>query len=192
MVCAKRSGLLPVSRRIAGSFSVCALTLWGAFRAAAEESGHVFGGLNSGSVAASVQVVSPSGANSISLLGYILTILVLLAAGLAVLLRGSLPFGLKAASKAERKLRIEETKAVGHKQFLLVAEYEGRRFLLGVCPGRIDYLSGLDSEVAVPAGSFQELLQPNAADKSAMTGDKSISTSDKSVAATDKSVAPIS
>ncbi|MEI6872466.1 MAG: flagellar biosynthetic protein FliO [Verrucomicrobiota bacterium] len=65
-----------------------------------------------------------------------------------------------AGSKAVRKLRIEETKSVGHRQYLLVAEYEGRRFLLGVCPGRIEYLSGLDSDVAPPGGSFQELLQP--------------------------------
>jgi len=40
----------------------------------------------------------------------------------------------------------------------VVASYEGRRFLLGVCPGSIEYLSGLDPEPLSPAGSFQELL----------------------------------
>ncbi len=123
----------------------------------AQESSAVL--LGSGSAGLGASGAAPQ-TNGISLLGYFLTILVLLAAGLAVLFRGNFPMAFSAGSKAVRKLRIEETKSVGHRQYLLVAEYEGRRFLLGVCPGRIEYLSGLDSDVAPPGGSFQELLQP--------------------------------
>lgn len=43
-----------------------------------------------------------------------------------------------------RSLAIDETRSLGNRQFLVVASYEGRRFLLGVCPGRIDMLTPLD------------------------------------------------
>ncbi len=43
-----------------------------------------------------------------------------------------------------RALAIDETRSLGNRQFLVVASYEGRKFLLGVCPGRIDLLSPLD------------------------------------------------
>jgi flagellar protein FliO/FliZ len=43
-----------------------------------------------------------------------------------------------------RALAIDETRSLGNRQFLVVASYEGRKFLLGVCPGRIDMLTPLD------------------------------------------------
>ena len=43
-----------------------------------------------------------------------------------------------------RSLAIDETRSLGNRQFLVVASYEGRKFLLGVCPGRIDMLTPLD------------------------------------------------
>ena len=43
-----------------------------------------------------------------------------------------------------RKLTVAETRSLGNRQYLVVADYEGRKFLLGVCPGRIDLLSSLD------------------------------------------------
>ncbi len=46
-------------------------------------------------------------------------------------------------SKDGRKLIISETRMLGNRQFLVVAEYEGKKMLLGVCPGRIDYLTPL-------------------------------------------------
>jgi flagellar biogenesis protein FliO len=46
-------------------------------------------------------------------------------------------------SKGDKKLQISESRTLGNRQFLVVAEYEGRKMLLGVCPGRIDYLSTL-------------------------------------------------
>lgn len=48
-----------------------------------------------------------------------------------------------AAGGAPRKLVIAESRSLGNRQHLVVAEYDGRKFLLGVCPGRIDLLSPL-------------------------------------------------
>lgn len=47
----------------------------------------------------------------------------------------------------KRSLAIEETRPLGNRQYLVVASYEGRRFLLGVCPGRIEMLTALESPV---------------------------------------------
>ncbi len=47
-------------------------------------------------------------------------------------------------SRETRKLAIAETRSLGNRQYLVVADYDGRKFLLGVCPGRIDLLSSLD------------------------------------------------
>jgi flagellar biogenesis protein FliO len=46
-------------------------------------------------------------------------------------------------SKGPRKLNISETRLLGSRQYLVVAEYEEQKVLLGVCPGRIDYLCRL-------------------------------------------------
>jgi len=43
-----------------------------------------------------------------------------------------------------RSLAIDETRSLGNRQYLVVASYEGKKFLIGVCPGRIDMLSPLD------------------------------------------------
>jgi flagellar protein FliO/FliZ len=48
------------------------------------------------------------------------------------------------ARREARLLAIDETRPLGNRQYLVVASYEGRKFLLGVCPGRIDLLSPLD------------------------------------------------
>lgn len=52
-----------------------------------------------------------------------------------------------------RLLNVEETKSLGGRQYLVVAACEGRRFLLGVTPGRIQLLSPLDDagDAADPA-----------------------------------------
>jgi flagellar protein FliO/FliZ len=47
-------------------------------------------------------------------------------------------------NREARKLAIAETRSLGNRQYLVVADYDGRKFLLGVCPGRIDLLSSLD------------------------------------------------
>ncbi len=43
-----------------------------------------------------------------------------------------------------RRLAIAETKSLGNRQYLVVASYEEKKYLLGVCPGRIDLLTPLD------------------------------------------------
>lgn len=45
--------------------------------------------------------------------------------------------------RTQQNLAIEETRSLGNRQFLVVASYEGKKFLLGVCPGRIDMLTPL-------------------------------------------------
>ncbi len=46
-------------------------------------------------------------------------------------------------SREGRVLAIEETRSLGNRQYLVVASYEDKKFLLGVCPGRIDMLAPL-------------------------------------------------
>ncbi len=42
-----------------------------------------------------------------------------------------------------RKLTLSETRSLGNRQFLVVATYDDKKFLLGVCPGRIDLIAPL-------------------------------------------------
>ena len=77
----------------------------------------------------------------VQLVVYFLLILAVLAAGLYLTRFG---FASRIGKgRGDRKLVISETRTLGNRQFLVVAEYEGRKMLLGVCPGRIDYLSTL-------------------------------------------------
>ena len=48
--------------------------------------------------------------------------------------------------KDSRLLVIDETRPLGNRQYLVVASYEGKKLLLGVCPGRIDMLASLTGE----------------------------------------------
>lgn len=58
------------------------------------------------------------------------------------------PAGFKAG-----RLAVSETKSLGNRQFLVVASYDDRKFLLGVCPGRIELLAPL-SDAPAPAPKF--------------------------------------
>ena len=51
----------------------------------------------------------------------------------------------RARNNEEKKLHVLELKSLGNRQFLLVVGYEDQRLLLGVTPGKIDYLCPLDS-----------------------------------------------
>jgi Flagellar biosynthesis protein, FliO len=73
---------------------------------------------------------------------YFVTLAGLVVGGYFLLKRG-LP--LRAVRGSESRLHLRETKMLGNRQFLVVAEYEGSRILLGVGPGRIEYLCPLDS-----------------------------------------------
>lgn len=52
------------------------------------------------------------------------------------------------AGRDLRALAIDETRPLGNRQFLVVASYQNRKFLLGVCPGRIEMLAPLDGSAA--------------------------------------------
>jgi flagellar protein FliO/FliZ len=95
-----------------------------------------------GSVGAPASPVhADPGMGSMTLVGAFL----LAAVGGWLLLRGrkiSLP------RRAARKLEIDETRSLGSRQYLVVASYEGKKLLLGVCPGRIDLLTPLEGTAA--------------------------------------------
>ena len=48
-------------------------------------------------------------------------------------------------AKPDSKLQIEETRSLGNRQFLIVAAYEGRKFLIGVTTDKIELLTHLPS-----------------------------------------------
>lgn len=48
------------------------------------------------------------------------------------------------------KLSIVESRSLGSRQHLVVADYDGRKFLLSVCPGSIDLLTPLDGDQPPP------------------------------------------
>ncbi|MBI5688831.1 MAG: flagellar biosynthetic protein FliO [Verrucomicrobia bacterium] len=49
-----------------------------------------------------------------------------------------------------RALAIAETRSLGNRQYLVVATYEDKKFLLGVCPDRIEMLAPLHEEKRGP------------------------------------------
>jgi flagellar protein FliO/FliZ len=53
-----------------------------------------------------------------------------------------------ASGRTSSALAVEETRPLGNRQYLVVASYEGRKFLLGVCPGQINMLAPLDGDAA--------------------------------------------
>jgi len=60
--------------------------------------------------------------------------------------------GGKILSRVTPKLSVAETRSLGNRQYLVVAAYEERRFLLGVCPGRIELLTNLDDAPSAREG----------------------------------------
>lgn len=84
--------------------------------------------------------IAPTGGTG-QLTMYLALMIVLLGGGFYVM-RNGFAF-LKPKAKGPRKLEISETRMLGNRQFLIVAEYESRKMLIGVCPGRIDYLCTL-------------------------------------------------
>lgn len=51
----------------------------------------------------------------------------------------------KRFAKTEGKLKIAETRMLGNRQFISVVEYGDQKILIGVGPGKIDYLTTLQS-----------------------------------------------
>jgi flagellar protein FliO/FliZ len=87
---------------------------------------------------------SPTPGGSTATLTLALVLMVGLLGGGAYLVRNGFTL-LQPKMKGARKLQISETRMLGNRQFLVVAEYEDRKMLLGVCPGRIDYLATLSA-----------------------------------------------
>lgn len=99
-----------------------------------------------------------SGGSTATLTLYLALLLALFAGGAYLLRNGFTIFQPKA--KGARKLQISETRMLGNRQFLVVAEYEDRKMLIGVCPGRIDYLATLSA----PEAEFPD-VQPEKSDE---------------------------
>jgi flagellar protein FliO/FliZ len=90
-------------------------------------------------------------------LGY-LTLFAALAGGAVYFLKFGLPLARRSAM-AERRLNILETRPLGNRQYLIVVAYDDTRMLLGVTPGKIDYLCPLDSNSAPP--DFGKIMASN-------------------------------
>lgn len=52
--------------------------------------------------------------------------------------------GDRVLKRPARKIQIEESRSLGNRQYLVVATYEKKKFLLGVTPGQIQLLTPLD------------------------------------------------
>ena len=95
------------------------------------------------------KAVETSSAGSPGYSGILVAALLLAGAGGWLFWRGK---GSPRGAISVRKLAIAETKSLGNRQYLVVASYENKKFLLGVCPGRIELLTPLDGELP-PASS---------------------------------------
>lgn len=82
----------------------------------------------------------PAASGMLPAVGYLIAFGALIGGVWFLLKRGT--FGGKFA-RSEGKLRVLETRMLGNRQFLMVVEYEDAKLLLGVCPGKIDYLTPL-------------------------------------------------
>jgi flagellar biogenesis protein FliO len=90
----------------------------------------------------------PSGTQDFGrVLGYLLLLTVLAGSGYYLFKNGFI--FQKNAAGALKKLQVLEMRSLGNRQFLVVVGYEEQRMLLGVTPGKIDYLCPLDSVAAV-------------------------------------------
>lgn len=110
--------------------------------------------------AASSPFAPPSGGAGLSQAFAYVAVLGLLVGGAWLLVkRGTLP---RPFAKSEGRLKVLETKMLGNRQFLMVVEYEDAKMLLGVCQGRIDYLTPLAGHpLAAAAASIEEEEERN-------------------------------
>ncbi len=77
----------------------------------------------------------------VTILGYLVIL-----AGLAVAVWFLFKRGVfrKTFANKEGKLKIAESRMLGNRQYIMVVEYEDNKILLGVGPGKIDYLTSLE------------------------------------------------
>jgi flagellar protein FliO/FliZ len=89
--------------------------------------------------------VAPTGSGALTMVA----VLALAGVGAWLLWRGRTG-GMAQFNRTARQLVIEETRSLGSRQYLVVATYQDRKFLLGVCPGRIDFLAPLSDATPAP------------------------------------------
>jgi flagellar protein FliO/FliZ len=114
---------------------LAALAFTAAVAVAADDNKVIFPAANGASSSASTAPGSGGLGNVTLIVG-----LVLAAAGGWFVWRGrfATPLG-----KAHQQLAVSETRSLGNRQYLVVASYQDKKFLLGVCPGRIEMLAPL-------------------------------------------------
>ena len=78
---------------------------------------------------------------SVTILGYLVIIGGMCVAAWYLFKRGVIR---KPFSSSEGKLKVAESRMLGNRQYIMVVEYEDKKILLGVGPGKIDYLTSLD------------------------------------------------
>ena len=93
-------------------------------------------------------------------MGITLLLLIIMVGGLAFALYATKRFGF-VRKPGHGKLKILETRPLGGRQFLVVGKYGRDSFLLGVCPGRIEYLARLEEE---ETGPFEQMLKSETSD----------------------------
>ena len=98
----------------------------------------------------------------VTILGYLLILGAMAVAAWYLFKRGVFR---KPFSNKEGKLNIAESRMLGNRQYIMVVEYEDNKILLGVGPGKIDYLTSLQGyrndfpklEPEVSENSIQEI-----------------------------------
>lgn len=88
---------------------------------------------------------SSAGAGGATSTAFTFVAVLALASGGAWLLWRNRKGGPTPGRRLIRQLAIEETRSLGSRQYLVVASYQDKKFLLGVCPGRIDLLAPLSA-----------------------------------------------
>ena len=78
---------------------------------------------------------------AVTMLGYLVIIGGMCVAAWYLFKRGVIR---KPFSSSEGKLKVAESRMLGNRQYIMVVEYEDKKILLGVGPGKIDYLTSLD------------------------------------------------
>ena len=116
---------------------VVALGLWTATLRAAPEGETILGAR--GAETAGQNVTPPEASRGLGL-STSLGLLALAGAGAWLWWRGRAG---QVVRREARRLAVEETRPLGNRQYLVVASYDGKKFLLGVCPGRIELVAAL-------------------------------------------------
>jgi len=87
---------------------------------------------------------APAAAGTSTPNGGLILAVALLAAGAGWWLWQKRRTALRPGAAGAARLAIVESRSLGSRQYLVVADYDGRKFLLGVCPGSIKMLTPLD------------------------------------------------